>query len=258
MGCDPGHPRARPLAGRGVDAEDAGHGYDTAAMEIPELVDVPGGTFLMGKDGSRPDERPAHLVTVGRFRAAVTPVTNAAYLAYVAGARASMPPFAPEERFGGPEQPVVGINWFEAVGYCEWLSGVTGTHFRLPTEAEREFAALGGRAGGDWPWPGERHPIATEIDAMPGPHVPLPECANGYGLRCMAENVHEWCSDWYDPAYYAVSPAGDPLGPRATRRRVSRGGSWRHREKVTRINARASLDPSFRYSDFGFRLYASS
>ncbi len=227
-------------------------------MEIPELVDIPGGTFLMGKEGSRPDERPSHLVTVDPFRAAIAPVTNAEYLACVAAAGAPMPPFVAEERFGAPRQPVVGVNWFDAVAYCERLQEMTGTRFRLPTEAEREFAALGGLAGSDWPWPGDRHPIAAEIDAMPGPHVPRPACANGYGLRCMAENVHEWCSDWYDPAYYAVSPEENPRGPDETRRRVSRGGSWRHREKVTRINARASLDPSFRYSDFGFRVYAGA
>ncbi len=227
-------------------------------MELPELVVVPGGTFLMGKEASRPDERPAHLVTVGPFRAAVSPVTNAAYLAYVSATGAPMPPFINEERFAVPGQPVVGINWFDAVAYCEWLAGAAGIPFRLPTEAEREFAALCGRPGGDWPWPGDRHPIAAALDVMPGPHVPGPECANGYGLRCMAENVHEWCSDWYDPAYYAVSPKDNPQGPGETRRRVSRGGSWRHREKVTRINARASLDPSFRYSDFGFRVYADA
>ena len=227
-------------------------------IEIPELVGVPGGTFLMGKEGSRPDERPAHIVTVGPFRAAISPVTNTQYLAYVSAAGVAMPPFIGEERFGPPGQPVVGINWFDAVAYCAWLLEVTGTDVRLPTEAEREFAAMGGVPGGDWPWPGDRHPISTDIDAMTRPHAPRAECANGYGLRCMAENVHEWCSDWYDPAYYAVSPTENPPGPGETRRRASRGGSWRHREKVTRINARSSLDPSFRYSDFGFRVYADA
>lgn len=226
------------------------------AVPVPEMRPIPGGVFTMGKDGSRKDEGPAHEVEVRPFLAAVSPVTNAQYLAYVQAAGAEAPPFVHEAQFADAEQPVVGINWFDAVAYCEWLSELTSVAFRLPTEAEREFAALGGREGGDWPWPGELHPIADAIDAMPGPHPPLPECANGYGLRCMAENVHEWCSDWYSPTYYAESPSFAPIGPAEGKRRASRGGSWRHRDKYTRINARSSLVPTFRYSDFGFRVYA--
>ncbi len=211
----------------------------------------------MGKDGSRNDEAPAHPVTVRSFRAAVAPVTNAEYRAYLDTTAAPAPPFVGEERFANPAQPVVGINWFDALAYCEWLGSETGIGFRLPTEAEREFAALGGLAEGDWPWIGGPHPAVNVIDAMDGPHPPLAECANGYGLFCMAENVHEWCSDWYAADYYSVAPEDSPGGPaEPTKRKASRGGSWRHREKVTRVNARSSLDPTFRYADFGFRVYA--
>lgn len=227
-------------------------------MNHAGLVAVPGGEFVMGKDGSRADEAPAHRVVIRPFLAALGPVTNAQYAAYIAATGTSPPPFLAEERFAVPEAPVVGVNWFEAVAYCQWLSAETGTPFRLPTEAEREFAALGGLPGGDWPWIGTQHPIAAAIDAMDGPHVPREECANDYGLRCMAENVHEWCSDWYSPSYYAVSPVESPRGPADGKRRVSRGGAWRHKEKVTRINARSSLDPTFRYSDFGFRVYTDA
>ena len=136
-------------------------------------------------------------------------------------------------------------------------AGRNGDRAPPPTEAEREFAALGGFEGGDWPWLGDRHPAVEAIDAMDRPHAPLPACANGYGLSCMAENVHEWCSDWYAADYYTVASEDSPRGPaEPTKRRASRGGSWRHREKVTRINARSSLDPTFRYADFGFRVYA--
>ncbi|MEO8541569.1 MAG: SUMF1/EgtB/PvdO family nonheme iron enzyme, partial [bacterium] len=130
-----------------------------------------------------------------------------------------------------------------------------GGQFRLPTEAEREFAALGGLTGGDWPWKPANDAFVARVNALDGPHVPGSECANGYGLRCMAENVHEWCLDFYDAAFYAVSPTENPLNSAKAKRRSSRGGSWRHREKTTRINARSSLDPTFRYSDFGFRVY---
>lgn len=224
----------------------------------PAMVTIPSGAFRMGKDGSRADERPAHDVVLSSFGAAVSPVTNAEYALYVAATGVEPPLFVGEDRFAAPTLPVVGINWFDAVAYCDWLLAETGVTYRLPTEAEREYAALGGRDGGDWPWEGEDHPFAAELDAMTAPHAPEARCANGYGLRCMAENVHEWCSDWYAADYYSVSPASNPLGPETGKRRVSRGGAWRHREKVTRINARSSLDPALRYSDFGFRVYCDA
>ena len=76
---------------------------------------------------------------------------------------------------------------------------------------------------------------------------------NGCGLFDMCQNVHEWCSDWYDPRYYAVSPPENPRGPDRGTRRASRGGAWRHHIKVSRCAARSSIPPEFRYSDYGFR-----
>lgn len=212
----------------------------------------------MGKDGSRADEGPAHRVTVPPFRAAVSPVTNAEYEAFVLTSGASVAPFLKEERFAAADLPVVGINWFEAVAYCDWLSAQTGERYRLPTEAEREFAALGGLADTDWPWRGNNDAFVAWVNSQSGPHAPTAECANGYGVRCMAENVHEWCLDWYDPKFYSSSPVHDPRNGVASKRRAARGGSWRHQEKTTRINARSSLDPTFHYSDFGFRIYADA
>ena len=225
-------------------------------MDTPELRDIAGGEFLMGNDAGRPDEQPAHRVVVRPFRAAVSPVTNAQFALFLADSGVPAPAFFVEERFALPSQPAVGVTWFQAQGYCDWLRGRTGVPFRLPTEAEREFAARGGLLEGDWPWPGERHPLAAVIDALDRPHPPRPQCANAFGLRCMAENVHEWCSDWYSATYYRESARESPVGPPTGKRRASRGGSWRHREKVTRVTARSSLDPGFSYSDFGFRVYA--
>lgn len=228
---------------------------------LPDMILLPGGTFTMGRDDRRKDEAPAHVVTIEPFRAAVSPVTNAEYARFVAATGHPAPRFFDDGRFNAPAQPVVGVSWDNAVAYCAWLTERTGRRVRLPTEAEREFAALGGLAGVDWPWetgPGARHPLEETIAAADRPHVPGPACANGYGLRCMAENVHEWCSDWYHPAYYARSPVESPAGPATGMRRVSRGGSWRHAVKFTRITARASLAPDRRYNDFGFRLYADA
>jgi formylglycine-generating enzyme required for sulfatase activity len=174
---------------------------------------------------------------------------------------AGSPPFVDREEFNDPKQPVVGISWHDAVAYCAWLSDTTGRRFRLPAEAEREYAALGGKDAKDWPWEGgavEGHALYRDLAALNRPHVPSAACANSYGLRCMAENVHEWCSDWYDAGFYQRAGSFSPRGPEAGRRRVSRGGSWRHSVKFTRLTARASLDPQFRYNDFGFRVYADS
>ncbi len=224
-------------------------------VPVPELVAIPGGLLRMGKADSRPDEAPVHEVEIAPFRAGVRPVTNREFAAFVEATGATPPPFLGEERFAVEDGPVVGVNWFDATAYCAWLSEQTGIAFRLPTEAEREYGALGGLPGGDWPWLGEHHPEQEVIDAMDGPHVPLASCANGYGLFCMAENVHEWCANWYRP--YDAEDPGAP-GPAKTPRRASRGGSWRHREKTTRVNARSSLSPVFRYSDFGMRVYADA
>jgi formylglycine-generating enzyme required for sulfatase activity len=77
---------------------------------------------------------------------------------------------------------------------------------------------------------------------------------NGFGLFGIAANVHEWCADWHARDYYASSPELNPLGPQTGLRRTSRGGSWRHAVTISRTSARSKLDPSFRYTDYGFRV----
>jgi formylglycine-generating enzyme len=92
---------------------------------------------------------------------------------------------------------------------------------------------------------------------LPGPWpVTLGE-PNSFGLCGIAANVHEWCADWHDRGYYAVSPAKNPRGPDAGVRRASRGGSWRHMVTISRCAARSKIDPSFRYTDYGFRTVRS-
>ena len=231
---------------------------------LPELVSLPGGDFVMGHDDRQRDERPAHRVRLGAFRAAVSPVTNAEYSRYVEANGAALPRFNDDPVFNAPAQPVVGVSWHEATAYCNWLAAETDVPYRLPTEAEREFAARGGRES-DWPW-GESEPTSYRpqkfVAEASGPHVPRVECANQFGLRCMAENVHEWCEDFYQRDYYeqsaTESPCESPRGPSTGMRRASRGGSWRHRSKFTRVSARSSLSPGYRYNDYGFRLYADA
>ena len=231
---------------------------DATELDLAALV---GGRFVMGSDCERRDEAPAHAVSVGAFRAARRPVSNAQYARFVEAAGAAPPPFREFDGFAAPELPVVGVSWHDAVAFCEWWSGEHGVRVRLPTEAEREYAARGGIAAARWPaadahWPeAELRRFVAELDA---PHVPDAACANGFGLLCMADNVHEWCSDWYDRSWYERSPSASPVGPEQGRRRASRGGSWRHRVKFTRVSARSSLIPSYRYNDYGFRVYADA
>jgi formylglycine-generating enzyme required for sulfatase activity len=225
------------------------------------LVLIEGGEFTMGSDFGAKDERPTHRVRLPSFYAATAPVTNAEYARFVSATAGEPARFADDPRFNRPAQPVVGVSWFEASAYCEWLTALTGTRHRLPTEAEREYAALGGLQEVQWPWsstPDAQHPLAADLASLDCPHPPDPACANGYGLRCVAENVHEWCSDWYSSEAYAGPTAASPVGPPNGERKVARGGSWRHQIKFTRVTARASLDPSFRYNDFGFRVYADA
>lgn len=234
---------------------------DVADVVGVQLVKLLAGAFSMGADDQRRDERPAHRVTLSPFFAAERPVSNNQYAAFVEHTDAAPPPYWRQENFCIPEAPVVGISWHDAVAYCEWLSEQLGTRFRLPTEAEREYAARGGLNGADWPeasnaWPEE--PVRFSVATAEHPHAPLDACRNGFGLYCMADNVHEWCSDWYDRNYYSASPEHAPTGPIQGTRRASRGGSWRHRIKFTRVSARSSLSPNYRYNDYGFRIYADA
>ena len=212
---------------------------------------IPAGPFEMGDAEGRLDEQPVHTVHVSAFEMAVLPVTNREYATFLAGTCHAQPGFLRDERFNAPGQPVVGVSWFDAVAYCQWLSELSGLRYRLPTEAEREKAARGGIERARFPWGEDTGESRFEQDAPRPAGLAGP---NGYGLFDMAYNVHEWCSDWYDPRYYHVAPQRDPQGPPTGIRRASRGGAWRHQVKISRCAARSSLDPAFRYNDYGFRV----
>ncbi len=231
------------------------------AARLTELIDLPGGVFRMGADDRRRDERPAHLVRLHPVRAAPRPVSNEQYARYLEQVGAEPPPFWTQPGFNAPDAPVVGISWHDAVAYCEWLTDASGIPVRLPTEAEREYAARGGLIDADWPESGDAWPddsARASVASAEHPHAPLDACRNGFGLYCMADNVHEWCSDWYARDAYSSVTQIAPRGPQTGTRRASRGGSWRHRIKFTRVSARSSLSPNYRYNDYGFRVYADA
>ena len=206
--------------------------------------------------GPRENENPRHEARVRPFLLARTQVTREEYQLFLDTTGHSAPHFWNEPGFAHPRMPAVGPSWADAQAYCAWLAERLGMAVRLPTEAEWESAAKAGREV-VWPWGddppeslpdyGRRWLAGPEpVDAYPSRH-PL-------GFLGLGENVHEWCADWYDDAYYARSPAANPRGPDAGTRRVSRGGAWRHADPWSGVAHRSSLPPSLRYSDYGFRL----
>jgi formylglycine-generating enzyme required for sulfatase activity len=210
----------------------------------------------MGSEAGQDNERPIHRVWIDEFLLAACQTTNAEYARFLDATGAVPPPCWTDTNFNRPQQPVVAVSWFEASAFCDWLTVQTGKHFRLPTEAEWERSARGGLDGKAFPW-GDAAPETLPDYSTRWRNGPEPVArysANPYGLFDISENVHEWCCDWYAPAYYAVSPERNPQGPGTGERRASRGGSWRHHIKVTRCAARSSIPPQFQYADYGFRV----
>jgi sulfatase modifying factor 1 len=218
------------------------------------FVRIPEGRFLMGSDAGQDDERPVHPVWVDAFELAVYPVTRDQYAQFLA-ATGHEPPRDWSVRAFEADVPVIGVSWLDAQAYCAWCNR-DGDTLRLPTEAEWERAARGGIDGARYPW-GDAIPDWIPDGGrgpLPGPWpVTLGE-PTAYGLYGIAANIHEWCADWHAAGFYAVSPDRNPTGPPAGIRRTSRGGSWRHATTISPSAARSKLDPSFRYTDYGFRV----
>jgi sulfatase modifying factor 1 len=236
------------------------------------MISIPEGGFLMGSETGQDNERPVHRVWVDAFELAECQVTNAEYTKFLEATNHRKPLHWNDPNFSNPAQPVVAPSWFDAVAYCEWLNRMSeklneqtqeptdkqtkSRRFRLPTEAEWEYAARGGVEQKQYPW-GDAPPetlthYATRWKTAPEP-VGQRE-RNAYGLCDIGGNVHEWCLDWFDADYYRISPDRNPQGPADGKRRSSRGGSWRHYIKVSRCAARSSIPPEFQYADYGFRV----
>jgi formylglycine-generating enzyme required for sulfatase activity len=234
------------------------------------FVLVPAGKFQMGspadEPGHRTNEGPVHEVVIGNpFYFDVHPVTQAAYLA-VTGKNPAR--FAAGE--GGPDHPVESVSWGEAVAFCQKLSEraeerSAGRSYRLPTEAEWEYAA---RAGSSAPFAfgpnfgasegnfDTAYPYGVAEPApLPGRTTPATRYpATAWGLHDVHGNVWEWCADWYGEAYYATLPLRDPPGPAAGKFRVLRGGSWKNQATACRAAYRNALAPHQRDSATGFRV----
>lgn len=219
-----------------------------------EFVRIPAGRFFMGSNTGQDDERPVHAVAVDAFECAVYPVTQAQYADFLQSTGHERPREWPDQ-ITVADLPVTGVSWIDAQAYCRWQTD-GGDRVRLPTEAEWERAARGGLDGAEYPW-GDEIPRWVPDEGrgpLPGPWPVTIGEPNAYGLFGIGANIHEWCADWYASHYYAKSPASNPSGPASGLRKSSRGGAWRHAITVSRCAQRSRLDPSFRYTDYGFRV----
>ncbi len=244
----------------------------TAELEIVSKSDgttmmlIPTGTFEMGDSFGEglPHELPVHTVSVNAFYMDVTEVTNAVYKQFLDATGHKAPDFWEDPTFNALDQPVVGVTWLDAAAYAQWAGK------RLPTEAEWEYAARGGRASMRYPWGNEiTHDDANYKgengkDIWAGPAPVGSFAKNDYNLYDMGGNVWEWCTDEYDAKFYAAGQENNPIAGKlitftnddfanVATRRVSRGGSWSSADNKLRVASRNFLDSRSTSQITGFR-----
>ncbi len=220
---------------------------------VNNMVRVEGGTFTMGatsEQGSdaQSDEKPAHQVTLSSFSIGKYEVTQEEWEA-VMGSNPS--------NFKGAKRPVEKVDWHDCQDFIRKLNALTGKHFRLPTEAEWEYAARGGNRSQGYKYAGGNTigSVAWYKDnSGKETHSVGQKQSNELGLYDMAGNVWEWCQDWYNSSYYVKSPLTNPVNNTSASRRVLRGGGWSLSARYCRVSLRASGTPVYCDDDLGLRL----
>lgn len=232
---------------------------EASAQELIPLVDIPAGTYYMGSDGKGEnfDEAPVHRVTISNaFRMGRTEVTNAQY-----------EQFRPEHRklrgkdnvSTEDDDAVVNVSYHDAIDFCRWLSKREGRTYRLPTEAEWEYACRAGTytlyyTGDGLPASMQRNQVIARDYKSVSLRVGMTE-PNAFGLYDMHGNVEEWCLDWYGP--YSAADQVNPVGPGNGLYRVTRGGSHDTPVEFLRSANRMAMIPEDRQSLTGFRVVQS-
>lgn len=209
------------------------------------MVLVPGGSYAMGADSGFPDQQPRHEVVLDPFYMDIHEVTNKQYQKFLHDTGHRTPDFWFPD-IDRPEEPVVGVSWRDAAAYAAWAGK------RLPTEAEWEYAAWGGRMEHAYPW-GE---LFDKDYANVGSFGIAPVKSfrpNQYGLYDMIGNVWEWCSDWYGEEYYVESPRENPQGPSGGKYKVLRGWAWYCVPDQVKVTKRHNSHPSSTSYSYGFR-----
>ena len=225
-----------------------------------KMMPVEGGTFTMGATDEQGSdalsyENPTHQVTLSNFSIGQTEVTQALWQA-VMGSNPS--------RFTGDlQRPMENVSWDDCQQFIIKLNQLTGKNFRLPTEAEWEYAARGGKKSrgykysgsntvGDVAWYWENIPSQSSGTAGYGTQTVATKAPNELGLYDMSGNVWEWCQDWYGS--YSAEAQTNPTGPTSGSGRVCRGGSWYDFAKECRVSRRNYLNPSLSDVNLGLRL----
>ena len=217
------------------------------------MVAVEGGTFMMGAteeqlEKADTDEHPAPEVELTSFYIGQTEVTQELWEAVMG----SNPSYNK-----GDKLPVEQVNWFECKEFIAKLNEKTGAHFRLPTEAEWEFAAHGGNKSQSFMFSGSNisGDVAWDADnSGEQTHAVATKRPNELGIYDMTCNVWEWCHDWYNEDYYKSSPSTNPQGPGSGQERVNRGGGYVNSGKYCRVSYRDSDKPSESNQYLGLRL----
>jgi formylglycine-generating enzyme len=230
--------------------------YDLAApVPMPDMVLVEGGSFQMGSTASvaDEDEKPVHKVTVGSFYMAKNEVSLKEYTRFCIATNRVPTRDAFQKKYPQHDSLAVDeVSYRDAVAYCAWLSKATGRKFRLPTEAEWEYAAGGGKKSKGFLFSGSDDLSKVGYGQFIGDKKP-----NELGLYGMAGYVAEFCADYYDKEYYSYSPQDNPKGPLTGKTHVVRTGYdniYSSREKDYRVANRASVEPGMKRDRFGFRV----
>ncbi len=200
---------------------------DYLPEEARNLIFIKGGEFMMGRSNGSNDEIPVHEVILEDYYIGKYEVTVKEYKKFCDESDYLMPDKNLE---WGDNHPITFIDWFDANAYCQWLSNKTGKKFRLPTEAEWEFAARGGINSNNYFYAGSDNIndvgwYKTNSEGVT--HSKVGNLSpNELNINDMSGNVWEWCYDWYSEKYYEQSPSNNPKGPRIGTLKTGRGGSW--------------------------------
>ena len=226
------------------------------------MVYVQGGSFTMGATSEQgsdayDNEKPTHRVTLNSYYIGQTEVTQALWQAVMGN--------NPSDFKGNLQRPVEYVSWDDCQSFIRKLNSLTGQRFRLPTEAEWEYAARGGNKSRGYKYSGSNtidnvawHDVnAYDVGSSSsnyGTHPVATKSANELGIYDMSGNVWEWCQDRYDENYYSRSPQTNPQGPSSGSYRVLRGGSWDYDARCCRVSFRIGDNPDYGSSGLGLRL----
>lgn len=234
--------------------------------DLPEMIFVKGGKFLMGSKDGYDDELPIHQVTLSDFYIGKYEVTVKQYKLFCKETGHPFPSkpdkswyeehYKIKEWIWRDNNPIVNVNWYDATAYCNWLSKKTGENYTLPTEAQWEYAARGGSKADNYIYSGSNSlkKVAwyDETTAERGSRPVGQLLPNKLGIYDMSGNAFEWCLDYYGP--YPSKAVKDPKGPKRGQYRVIRGGGWYYMEEFCRVAQRDGPKPTLRKFVYGFRV----